>query len=87
MVETKITLSPSIQKIRDRVERIRKLAARPGIRVVPRDDDMRRLLKHPRAGGFRSEGSLEWPDDTFTQRRLRDGSVKAEEHKGRGAIA
>lgn len=81
MVEAKITLSPAIQKLRDRLDRIRKLRARPGIRVVPRDDDMRRLLKHPRAGGFRSEGSLEWPDDTFTQRRLRDGSVKAEEHK------
>jgi hypothetical protein len=42
---------------------------------------MRRLLKHPRAGGFRSEGSIEWPDDTFTRRRLRDGDVKLVEEK------
>jgi hypothetical protein len=47
-----------------------------GIRVEPANDDMRRLLKHPRAGGFRSEGSIEWPDDTFTKRRLKEGSIK-----------
>jgi hypothetical protein len=40
---------------------------------------MRRLLKHPKAGGFRSEGGIEWPFDVFTQRRLRDGSIKLEE--------
>jgi hypothetical protein len=53
-----------------------------GVRVVPADgegftaDDMRRLLKHPSAGGFRSSGDIEWPNDTFTKRRLREGSVK-----------
>jgi len=70
-----VRFSIPVQKMRDRAERMRKLTMRPGIRVLPRDDDMRRLLKHPKAGGFRSEGSLEWPDDNFTQRRLRDGSV------------
>lgn len=64
---------------------------RPGIRVEPSDDptgrkrwtadDMRRLLKHPRAGGFRSEGALEWPNDVFTQRRLKEGAIKAAEAK------
>jgi len=57
----------------------RKVHPNPGIRVEPRDDTMRRLLKHPRAGGFRSEGSIEWPNDTFTRRRLREGSIKLAE--------
>ncbi|HEY2245778.1 MAG TPA: hypothetical protein VGH47_16435, partial [Xanthobacteraceae bacterium] len=54
-------------------------AQRPGIRVEPRDDDMRRLLKHPNGARFRPEGSIEWPDDQFTNRRIRDGSVKVVE--------
>jgi hypothetical protein len=58
------------------MERLRKLHSKPGVRVEPANADMRRLLKHPRAGGFRSEGSMEWPDDTFTGRRLRDGDIK-----------
>lgn len=64
------------QRAKERVGRIQKINARPGIRVEPKNDDMRRLLKHPRAGHFRSEGSMEWPDDTFTHRRLRDGDIK-----------
>jgi hypothetical protein len=37
---------------------------------------MRRLLMHPQAGKFRSQGSIEWPDDQYTRRRLADGSIK-----------
>jgi hypothetical protein len=61
-------------------ERITKMqvAASPGIRVVPANDDGRRLLKHPRSGGFPAEGGAEWPDDRFTKRRLADGSVTRE---------
>jgi hypothetical protein len=51
----------------------------PGIRVVPKDDVLRKLLKHPANGvGFRPEGGIEWPNDRFTQRRLRDGDVMLE---------
>lgn len=42
---------------------------------------MRRLLKHPSGVRFRSEGSIEWPDDTFTKKRIRDGSVLVENEK------
>lgn len=62
----------------EHVARMRKLRHRPGVRVVPKDDEMRRLLKHPTAGAFRPEGGLEWPDDDFTFRRLRDGDVLPE---------
>jgi hypothetical protein len=34
------------------------------------------LLKHPTAGGFRAEGDIEWPNDTFTFRRLKEGSIR-----------
>jgi hypothetical protein len=45
------------------------------VRVNPRDDEMRKILKHPAYGGFLSEGSVEWPLDQFTKRRLSDGSI------------
>ena len=47
-----------------------RAAIPPGIRVVPRNDDMRRVLKHPTSGGFRASGGATWPNDRFTKRRL-----------------
>jgi hypothetical protein len=62
-------------------ERMTKMqaAASPVLRVVPADDDGRRLLKHPHSGGFPETGAASWPDDRFTKRRLADGSVTLEE--------
>ena len=79
MVNVTTKIETPRQRMRERTERMHKLHARPGIRVEPVNDDMRRLLKHPKAGHFRSEGSMEWPDDTFTHRRLRDGDIKVTE--------
>ena len=82
MVEVKV-LSPADQ-IKQRVGRIKVPAHRPGILVEPRDDDMRRLLKHPNGIKFRAEGPIEWPDDQFTHRRIADGTVKVvEQHHSR----
>jgi hypothetical protein len=41
------------------------------------------VLAHPKAGKFRAQGSVDWPDDTFTHRRIADGDItKVEaEHK------
>jgi hypothetical protein len=61
-----------------RMAKIRKGQEKPRVRVVPRDEEVRANIKHPRAGAFRSSGSMEWPDDTFTQRRVRDGTVTLE---------
>jgi len=60
------------------MEKIR--AAKPigGIRVTPTDDKYRKILKHPNGMGFRSEGSVEWPNDRFTKRRIAEGVIKAE---------
>jgi hypothetical protein len=65
----------NLQRIKDAAPQIK------GVRVEPVSANMRRLLKHPSAGGFRSEGSVEWPSDTFTFRRLKEGSVRLVEEK------
>jgi hypothetical protein len=51
------------------------------MKVWPKDEAMRKLLKHPVAGAFHEEGPSEWPDDQFTTRRLRDGDVTLAEPK------
>lgn len=81
MVSVNTKVATPGQRMRERVGRMQKAKTRPGIRVEPANDDMRRLLKHPRVGHFRSEGPMEWPDDPFTHRRLRDGDVKRVETK------
>jgi hypothetical protein len=66
-------------------ERMQMLRSKKrGIRVLPKDDDVRRYIKHMPSGiAFRSEGSIEWPDDVFTRRRLADGTVTRVEEKGK----
>ena len=76
--QEKPELTPRMKIRLDRLARIAKTKIVPRVRVSPRDDDVRAIIKHPRAGAFRSSGSLEWPNDTFTQRRLRDGTVVLE---------
>lgn len=49
------------------------------VKVVPKDDNIRKLLKHPTAGMMRAEGSSDWPDDSFTARRVADGDVTIEQ--------
>lgn len=49
------------------------------MKVFPKNDQVRKLLKHPVAKGFRAEGPAEWPDDSFTARRIADGDVTTED--------
>jgi hypothetical protein len=81
MVDVSTKFPNAAEQIKQRVGRVKVPAARPGIMVEPADDDMRRLLKHPRGIKFRSEGPIEWPDDQFTHRRIADGSVKVVEQE------
>lgn len=79
--ETKTKPEPSVRK-KIQMERMAMVARGrviDRVRVVPRDDEVRAAIKHPRAGRFRSSGSMEWPNDTFTRRRVRDGTVTIEE--------
>jgi hypothetical protein len=52
----------------------------PGLRVEPTDEKWR-VLKHPSGARFRSSGSAEWPNDDFTRRRIRAGSIRLVEEK------
>jgi hypothetical protein len=85
MTNVNIKIQTPGERMRARIQRVRNAIKVEGVRVVPAagdgftEDQMRRLLKHPSAGGFRSEGSIEWPNDTFTRRRLKEGSVKLAE--------
>jgi hypothetical protein len=47
------------------------------VSVEPTQDRYRKTLKHlPSKIGFRETGPATWPMDTFTQRRLREGSIR-----------
>ena len=63
-----------------RLEKMREAAQQhvKTVQVTPTKEDYRRVLKHPRAGGFPKSGSAAWPLDRFTERRLRDGDIKVE---------
>lgn len=65
-----------------RQERLKKIAegrAVKRVRVVPRDENIRRDIRHGVTGvRFPKEGSVEWPFDQFTKRRLRDKTVSLE---------
>jgi hypothetical protein len=61
-----------------RVKRARELAAVNRVRISPSTEEFRKVIRHPRYGGFRSTGSISWPLDNFTRRRIRDGSVIVE---------
>lgn len=81
MVDVKIQPTQG-QRMRDRAARLHKLHHRPGLRVEPKNDALRAVLQHPLTGmKFRPEGSVEWPDNSFTRRRIRDGDVKIVEEK------
>lgn len=54
----------------------------PLVRVVPANESMRRMMRHPdSATQFGKTGSVEWPMDQFTQRRLRDGAIRLEDEE------
>jgi hypothetical protein len=67
-------------QIEARQQRMRELMPQvPRVRVTPTKDNIRKYIKHPSGGGFRSQGPTEWPLDDFTQRRIADGDVTVEE--------
>ena len=49
------------------------------VRVEPTNEALRHVLRHPNGMAFRAQGTVEWPWDRFTQRRLRDGSIRVVE--------
>ena len=79
--ETKPEPSPRLKKRLAAMEAVKKMREPRRVRVNPRDEKMRRAMKHPRYGGFRSSGSIELPLDHWTRRRIREGSLVVEERE------
>jgi hypothetical protein len=48
------------------------------MKVYPRDETIRKIIRHPSTGPFPAEGPAEWPDDSYTARRIQDGDVTTE---------
>jgi hypothetical protein len=68
------------QHIAERKARARQAAPSGRVRVLPRDETIRKHIVHwPTRIAFPATGSVEWPNDRFTQRRVRDGDVTIEE--------
>jgi hypothetical protein len=71
--------SDRFNRRKERMEAVRSMAS-VRVRVNPRDEELRKVLKHPANGvKFLPTGSVEWPLDQFTKRRLYDGSVTLED--------
>jgi hypothetical protein len=45
------------------------------IQVWPRTDEIRKVLYHPTGKYFPESGPVDWPEDTYTARRIADGDV------------
>jgi hypothetical protein len=83
-VNQQVTRSVGKKAHPDTLKRLRESKKIPRVRVEPASDDLRRVLRHPNGMGFRAEGSVEWPNDRFTQRRIADGSIRiVEQAEGR----
>ena len=84
MTDTASAPSEREKRLAAHRERIAALIPRmPRVRVNPANDDIRKTLVHmPSRIAFPEHGSVEWPADRFTQRRLRDGDITlAEQHE------
>ncbi len=49
------------------------------MRVLPKNYDIKKFITHASGIGFPDEGPAEWPDDSFTHRRMMDGDITNEE--------
>lgn len=54
------------------------------MKVWPRTEELRKVLRHPTTGKFRfPEGPEDWPNDSFTFRLVRDGDLLTEDPAGK----
>ena len=78
MVETNIRARPGSragQARRDRLEMLKRESEVEHVKVLPGSDSMQRRLEHPTGIGLRAKGASDWPLDTFTKRRLKEGAI------------
>jgi hypothetical protein len=60
----------------DRLRAVAEARKIPRVRVEPTSEEFRRAIRHPNGMSFRPQGSVEWPNDRFTQRRIAEGSIR-----------
>jgi hypothetical protein len=82
MVELRINQQQQEQTPREKAKaaRLRLIAenySAPSIQVWAATEELRSVLRHPSGTKFRGDLSTpaDWPHDSFTHRRIRDGSV------------
>jgi hypothetical protein len=70
-------------QVEERKKLLSEINQRPQIvRVTASSPEIARALVHPKAGKFPKDGgSVGWPLDQFTRRRIAEGAVKVEEEK------
>ena len=68
----------AIREARQRRLRLVKGDANAVVKVYAASEPMRAVLRHPNGTRFRStlDQGVEWPNDSFTKRRIADGSVR-----------
>jgi hypothetical protein len=65
-----------------RVKEVKDMSAVQRVRVEPTKEEYRKVLRHPSTNtAFRETGSLEWPLDQFTKRRIREGAIRIAESR------
>jgi hypothetical protein len=65
-----------------RVKEIKDMSAVQRVRVEPTKEEYRKVLRHPSNNtAFRETGSIEWPLDQFTKRRIREGAIRIAESR------
>jgi hypothetical protein len=85
MAELNPVLKEREERRQARLEQIKQSTAIPRVRVTPKNDAIRKAIYHPRTGArFPASGSVEWPLDRFTKRRIRDGDVTIEQREQHG---
>jgi hypothetical protein len=79
MADEPIRESRREERRAERLQQARGTVTPGRVRVLPRDDEFRKshrnVVGHP---DFPEQGSVEWPNDQYTKRRLRDGDVTIE---------
>lgn len=90
--QTAMPIPKSLTRNEARQARYREIAKAMQIqrvRVEPTSDKLRSFLRHPSGARFHATGSSDWPFDSFTHRRLRDGDIRvvSEEHPAHQAEA
>jgi hypothetical protein len=69
----------AIREQRQRRLRVIKGEAAATVKVFAANETLREVLRHPGNGvRFRDDGSAVWPNDSFTKRRIADGSVRTD---------